>query len=222
MRLAIAIDGPAGAGKSTIAKIVGEKYNLMYINTGAMYRAVTLCAMKKDIKPENIYELCTLVDSLEMHFDKEKLILNGEDISSELTMPLISNNVSNYAAIPEVRVKLVQMQREISKKYNVIMDGRDIGTVVLKDANLKFFLTASAEQRAKRRFDELTNRGIEVNYNTILEDIIKRDYIDTNREVDPLTMAEDAIEIDSSYLNIQGVVDVISKHIDELLKSNKI
>jgi len=222
MRLAIAIDGPAGAGKSTIAKIVGEKYNLMYINTGAMYRAVTLCAMNKGIKPENIYELCSLVDSLEMHFDKEKLILNGEDISSELTMPLISNNVSNYAAIPEVRVKLVQMQREISKKYNVIMDGRDIGTVVLKDANLKFFLTASAEQRAKRRFDELINRGIEVNYNTILEDIIKRDYIDTNREVDPLTKAEDAIEIDSSYLNIHGVVDVISKHIDELLKSNKI
>jgi len=137
-------------------------------------------------------------------------------------MPLISNNVSNYAAIPEVRVNLVQMQREISKKYNVIMDGRDIGTVVLKDANLKFFLTASAEQRAKRRFDELINRGIEVNYNTILEDIIKRDYIDTNREVDPLTKAEDAIEIDSSYLNIHGVVDVISKHIDELLKSNKI
>lgn len=215
MRLAIAIDGPAGAGKSTIAKMVGEKYNLMYINTGAMYRAVTLCAMEKDIQPENIYELCSLVDSLEMHFDNEKLILNGKDISDEITMPHISNNVSNYAAIPEVRVRLVQMQREISKKYDVIMDGRDIGTVVLKDANLKFFLTASAEERAKRRYEELINRGIVVNYNTILEDIIKRDYIDTHREVDPLTKAEDAIEIDSSYLNIDGVVAVISKHIEE-------
>lgn len=217
MRMSIAIDGPAGAGKSTIAKILGEKYKLMYINTGAMYRAVALYAMNEGIKPDEIKSICDLVNSLEMHFDKDNLIVNGEDITNEITMPLISNNVSNYAAIPEVRAKLVEMQRNIAKKYSVIMDGRDIGTVVLKDANLKFFLTASAEERAKRRYEELDKRGIEVNYNNILEDIIKRDYIDTHREADPLVKAEDAIEVDSSNLDIYGVVDLISTYIDNLL-----
>lgn len=217
MRMSIAIDGPAGAGKSTIAKILGEKYNLMYINTGAMYRAVALYAMNEGIKPDEIKSICDLVNSLEMHFDKDNLIVNGEDITNEITMPLISNNVSNYAAIPEVRAKLVETQRIIAKKYSVIMDGRDIGTVVLKDANLKFFLTASAEERAKRRYEELDKRGIEVNYNDILEDIIKRDYIDTHRAADPLVKAEDAIEVDSSNLDIYGVVDLISTYIDNLL-----
>ncbi|MEG0774806.1 (d)CMP kinase [Clostridium sp.] len=217
MRMSIAIDGPAGAGKSTIAKILGEKYKLMYINTGAMYRAVALYAMNEGIKPDEIKSICDLVNSLEMHFDKDNLIVNAEDITNEITMPLISNNVSNYAAIPEVRAKLVEMQRNIAKKYSVIMDGRDIGTVVLKDANLKFFLTASAEERAKRRYEELDKRGIEVNYNNILEDIIKRDYIDTHREADPLVKAEDAIEVDSSNLDIYGVVDLISTYIDKLL-----
>jgi CMP/dCMP kinase len=216
MKMSIAIDGPAGAGKSTIAKILGEKYNLMYINTGAMYRAVALYSMNEGIKPDEIKKICDLVNSLEMHFDKDNLIVNGEDITNEITMPLISNNVSNYAAIPEVRAKLVEMQRNIARKYSVIMDGRDIGTVVLKDANLKFFLTASAEERAKRRYEELDKRGIEVNYDNILEDIIKRDYIDTHREADPLIKAEDAIEIDSSSLDIYGVVDLISNYIDNL------
>jgi CMP/dCMP kinase len=219
MKISIAIDGPAGAGKSTIAKILGEKFQLMYINTGAMYRAVTLYAMNQGIKPNQVEKLCELVDSLEMHFDNENLIVNSVDITSEITMPLISNNVSNYAAIPEIRAKLVELQRIIAEKYSVIMDGRDIGTVVLKNADLKFFLTASAEERAKRRYSELDKRGIDVNYHTILEDIIKRDYIDTHREVDPLTKADDAIEIDSSNLDIYGVVDLISKHIAKLLKN---
>lgn len=217
MKIAIAIDGPAGAGKSTIAKIIGDKYNLMYINTGAMYRAVTLCAMNEGIEPHQVEELCRLVDSLEMHFDRENLIVNGVDVTSEITMPLISNNVSNYAAIAEIRVRLVELQRNISKKYSVIMDGRDIGTVVLVDADLKFFLTASAEERARRRYEELKGRDIEVEYNTILQDIIKRDYMDTHREVDPLTKAEDAVEINSSDLDINGVVNVISDYIDKYL-----
>lgn len=217
MKLSIAIDGPAGAGKSTIAKIIGEKYNLMYINTGSMYRAVTLCAINQEVAPSEVDKLSKLVDSMDMHFDKDNLILNGVDVTSEITLPSISNKVSSYAAVPEVREKLVHLQRNIARKYNVVMDGRDIGTVVLKDAEVKFFLTASAEERAKRRYDELSARNIEVNYETILEEIIRRDYSDTHREVDPLMKAEDAIEIDSSMLDISGVVDTMSVYIDRFL-----
>lgn len=217
MRLSVAIDGPAGAGKSTIAKMVGDRFNLMYINTGAMYRAVTLMAMRNDISPMEIDKLCRLIDSLNMHFEKDDLIVNGENVGNEITMPIISNNVSNYAAIPEVREKLVKLQKEISRKYNVIMDGRDIGTVVLKDAPFKFYLTASAEERAKRRYNELNLKGVEIEYNQILSDIEKRDYIDTNRETNPLRKSEDAILIDSSNLNIDDVVALISKYIEDRL-----
>lgn len=213
MRMSVAIDGPAGAGKSTIAKIVGEKLNLMYINTGAMYRAVTYAAMKENISYEDKEKLVNLLDNLEMHFQGDKLILNGIDITSKLTMPVISNNASNYAALSLVREKLVKMQQAIAEKYDVIMDGRDIGTVVLKDSKFKFYLTASAETRAMRRYNELKEKNIEVDYDTILEDMIKRDYIDSNREVDPLTKAEDAIEIDSSNLSINQVVEIICNHI---------
>ncbi|WP_138206882.1 (d)CMP kinase [Haloimpatiens lingqiaonensis] len=218
MNISIAIDGPAGAGKSTIAKLVGDRYSLMYINTGAMYRAVTLKAMQNNIKPDNTEELVELINNLDMHFQGEKLIVNGQDVTEEIYMPIISKNVSYYSTIKEVREKLVELQRRIAQKYSVIMDGRDIGTVVLKDAKLKIFLTASAETRANRRYKELEEKGIEVNYEEILEDIKKRDYIDSNREISPLTKAEDAIEIDSSNLDIPGVVDKISYYIDGIKK----
>lgn len=217
MKLSVAIDGPAGAGKSTIAKIIGEKFNLMYINTGSMYRAVTYIALKEKVSHENLEQLEKLINKIEMHFEGDNLILNGEDITSELTLPYISNNVSNYAAVPLVREKMVEKQQEIAKKYDVIMDGRDIGTVVLKDSKFKFYLTASPETRAMRRYKELKNKNIDVDYDTILQDIIKRDYIDCNRELNPLTKAEDAIEINSSNLNIEEVVEVISKYIKEKL-----
>lgn len=213
MRISVAIDGPAGAGKSTIAKIVAKKFDLMYINTGAMYRAVTFVSMNKDLAPTQVKNICEEIDKMEMHFENDDLILNGENINERLTHPDISKNVSAYASIREVRQKLVKLQQEMSLKYNVIMDGRDIGTVVLKDAPYKFFLTATAEERAKRRFIELTEKNIEVKYEEILEDIIKRDYLDTHREVDPLTMAEDAIEIDTTGLDIDGVVNKISESI---------
>ncbi|WP_035290359.1 (d)CMP kinase [Clostridium sp. KNHs214] len=216
MNISIAIDGPAGAGKSTIAKLVGDRYSLMYINTGAMYRAVTLKAMEKNIKPENTQGLVELMNNLEMHFQGEKLIVNGQDVTDDIYMPLISKNVSYYSSIKEVREKLVELQRKISKKYSVIMDGRDIGTVVLKDAKLKIFLTASAETRANRRYKELMEKGVEVNYEEILQDIKRRDHIDSTREISPLTKAEDAIEIDSSNLDINGVVDKISCYIDKI------
>lgn len=211
MRISVAIDGPAGAGKSTIAKLVAKKFGLMYINTGAMYRAVALVANENNVHEDNIEKLCNLIDDMEMKFENDDLILNGVNIQDKITMPEISSIVSKYASIKEVRERLVNLQRNMSKKFDVIMDGRDIGTVVLKDSNNKFFLTASPEARATRRYDELTARNIEVNYNTILEDIQKRDYIDSNRAIDPLKKADDAIEIDSTNLSIEEVTQEICK-----------
>ena len=218
MRISVAIDGPAGAGKSTIAKLVGKKFDLMYINTGAMYRAVALMAERNDVKPEEVEKLVKLVDTMEMHSENDDLILNGVNVQEEITMPEISAIVSNYASIPEVRAKLVELQRNMSEKYDVIMDGRDIGTVVLKDSKFKFFLTASAEERANRRYKELTERGLEVNYDEILSEIIRRDTIDSTREVDPLRKADDAIEIDSSNYNINEVTEIICNYIENILK----
>lgn len=217
MRISVAIDGPAGAGKSTIAKLVAKNFNLMYINTGAMYRAVALVAKESNIGDTDVESLCNLIDSLNMKFVNDDLYLNDENIQDKITMPEISAIVSKYASIKEVRSKLVDLQREMSKRYDVIMDGRDIGTVVLKDSKFKFFLTATPEARAERRYKELKNRGLAVDYSTILEDIIKRDYIDSNREVDPLRKAEDAIEIDTTNLSIDEVVEKISLSI----KNNK-
>ncbi|AGF57059.1 cytidylate kinase [Clostridium saccharoperbutylacetonicum] len=213
MKISVAIDGPAGAGKSTIAKLVGKEYNLMYINTGAMYRAVALKAAENNLSPEQINEICSIVNDMEMHFENDDLILNGENVQDQITTPEISNIVSNYASIPEVRTMLVKLQRDMSYKFNVIMDGRDIGTVVLEDANFKFFLTASPEERANRRFKELNNRNIECSYDQILQDIIERDYKDTHRATDPLRKADDAIEIDTTSLDINGVVRTISEYI---------
>ena len=213
MKLAVAIDGPAGAGKSTIAKILGKKFNLMYINTGAMYRAVTFVAMKNNIAPTDIETLCSEVKKMEMHFENDELYLNGENINDRLTLPDISKNVSEYAAIKEVRTLLVDLQRNMAQKYDSIMDGRDIGTVVLKDAKYKFFLTATPEERADRRYKEFKEKHLDVKYEDILEDIKKRDYYDTHREVDPLRKADDAVQIDTTGLDIDGVVNKISKYI---------
>jgi CMP/dCMP kinase len=221
LNFSVAIDGPAGAGKSTIAKIVACKFNLMYINTGAMYRAVTFKALEQNISYTNKESLMKLIDNLEMHFQNDDMIVNGENINSQISLPLISNNVSNYAAIPEVRQKLVTLQQRIAVKYCVVMDGRDIGTVVLKNAPIKFFLTASAEERARRRYTELSAKGIVVDFNGILNDIIKRDYIDSHREIDPLKKAEDAIEIDSSYMCVDDVVNKMSEYIRDFLEKNK-
>ncbi|AJG99549.1 MULTISPECIES: (d)CMP kinase [Clostridium] len=213
MKISVAIDGPAGAGKSTIAKLVSKRFDLMYINTGAMYRAVALKAQEQNLEPENVQEICNIIKTMEMHFENDDLILNGENIQDKITTPNISSIVSGYASISEVRAILVKLQREMSSKFSVIMDGRDIGTVVLKDANFKFFLTASPEQRATRRFKELQERNIECSYDQILKDIIDRDYKDTHRATDPLKKAEDAIEIDSTNLDINGVVNVIAEYI---------
>nr|WP_187117410.1 (d)CMP kinase [Clostridium amazonitimonense] len=219
LRLSVAIDGPAGAGKSTIAKLLAKDFNLMYINTGAMYRAVTLMALSTNVSSEDIDGLCDLIDKMDMYFNKDRLILNNQDVEEKITSPEISKKVSEFAALPEVRKKLVKLQQNMSKQYDVIMDGRDIGTVVLKEAPFKFFLTASPEERANRRYKELVNKGLKVEYEDILKDIINRDYLDSNRKTDPLRKAEDAIEIDTTGLNIDGVVNKISEHIKSFLVS---
>lgn len=213
LKISVAIDGPAGAGKSTIAKLVGKEYNLMYINTGAMYRAVALKAKENGLSSDKVDEICALISKMEMHFENDDLVVDGENIQEKITMPEISNIVSSYASIPEVRSMLVKLQRDMSNKFDVIMDGRDIGTVVLKDASFKFFLTASADERANRRFKELQKRNIECSYDQILKDIIDRDYKDTHRPTDPLKKADDAIEIDSTKLDINGVVEKINEYI---------
>ena len=209
MKICDAIEGPAWAGKSTIAKLVAKEFNLMYINTGAMYRAVALRAKENNLNPENVEEIVNIIKDMKMKFENDDLILDGENIQDKITMPEISSMVSAYASIPEVRKMLVELQRGMSKEFNVIMDGRDIGTVVLKDSPFKFFLTATAEERADRRYKELQQRNIECNYDEILKDIIERDYKDSHRAVDPLKKADDAMEVDTTGLNIQEVTNVI-------------
>lgn len=217
MKLNVAIDGPAGAGKSTIAKLIGKRYNLMYINTGAMYRAVTLTALKCGVSYKDVPDLIEIIKGMEMHFENDDLYLNGNNVQEEITTPYISKNVSDYAAVSEVRKMMVSLQQQMGQKYSVIMDGRDIGTVVLKDAAVKFFLTASAEERAKRRYKELTDKGINVLYEDVLNDIIRRDDIDSNRKTDPLKKADDAVLVDCSYLSIEEVVNLLSSYIDKVI-----
>lgn len=218
MRISVAIDGPAGAGKSTIAKLVAKEFDLMYINTGAMYRAVALKSNENGLTPNKVNDICALIEGMDMEFVNDDLVLNGVNIQNEITLPEISGIVSDYASIPEVRAKLVELQREMSKKFNVIMDGRDIGTVVLKEAPFKFFLTATPEERANRRFKELKERNIDCQYEVILKDIIERDYKDSHREVDPLRKADDAIEVDTTGLNIMEVTEKINSVISNNIK----
>lgn len=209
MKTAVAIDGPASSGKSTVAKIVADKLNFEYINTGAMYRAITLIALENNIKPEDNALLIKMADSLEMHFEKGNLIVDGENLSGKLSTVEIGKNVSFYSEVPEIREILVKIQRNISLNYNVVMDGRDIGTHVLKNAKYKFFLTADAKERAKRRYKELKDKKVNVIYDDILSDIIKRDYIDSHRKINPLKKADDAVEIDTTNLSIDMVADKI-------------
>lgn len=209
MRISVAIDGPAGAGKSTIAKLVAKEFNLMYINTGAMYRAVALVARENNIEYTDIEGLCNLIDTLEMRFENDDLILNDINVQEQITMPEISAIVSKYASIQEVRSKLVKLQRDMSNKFDVIMDGRDIGTVVLPNADVKVYLTASSKVRAERRFEELRAKGVECDIDVIEKDIIERDYRDMNRDIAPLKQADDATLLDSSNMTIEEVADAI-------------
>lgn len=207
----IAIDGPGGAGKSTIAKMVAEKMNMEYIDTGAMYRAIGWMFSKNNVNTKDSAEVQAVLDRTVIDFDNGKIFLNGEDVSGEIRTPEISKAASVCSKLPEVRSKLVALQREIAEGKSVVMDGRDIGTNVLPNAEVKIFLTADPMVRAKRRYDQLLESGKEADLNSIFEDIKERDYQDTHRELNPLQQAEDAVLLDTSDMTINQVLDEIMK-----------
>lgn len=213
----VAIDGPAGAGKSTAAKAAAEKLGFIYVDTGALYRTVGVNALRKGIDPKDAEKVkATLADidvSLGFVDGSQHVFLNGEDVSEEIRLPASSMAASDVSAIPEVREFLLSLQRDIAKKNNCLMDGRDIGTVILPDAQYKFFFTASAEIRADRRCKELKEKGIPADYETVLSEIKQRDYNDSHRKTAPLKQADGAVLIDSSNMTIEEAVDKIVSYI---------
>ena len=205
----IAIDGPSGAGKSTIAKRVAAELAIDYIDTGAMYRAVGLKMLRLGIPMEENETLFEMLGNTDVDFSEGRVYLDGEDVSDLIRTQEVSKAASDCSAFATVRRKLVELQQAMGKRKSVIMDGRDIGTVVLKDAEYKFYLTATAEERAMRRFKELQAKGSTDTYEKVLEDVDKRDYNDMHRNVDPLRQAEDAVLIDSTNMSIEEVVDFV-------------
>ncbi|MBQ4536356.1 MAG: (d)CMP kinase [Lachnospiraceae bacterium] len=209
----VAIDGPAGAGKSTIAKAVAKKLGLIYVDTGAMYRAMALFMLREGVDPqdaESISEKCKEADITIIYENGEQVVLlNGENVNAYLRTEEVGNMASVTSVQPAVRVKLVELQQALAKKSDCIMDGRDIGTCVLPNAQAKIYLTASSKVRAKRRFDELTAKGESCDIEKIQRDIEERDYRDMNREHSPLKQAEDAVLVDSSDMSIEEVVATI-------------
>ena len=204
----IAIDGPAGSGKSTIAKLIAEDLGLVYLDTGAMYRLVTLKALNDGILGD-FEKIKKMLDNLNIDIKENGFYLDNVDVSDEIRKPIVSENVSDIAAIREVREKMVDLQRKFSESKNVILDGRDIGTVVFPNANVKIFLVADAKERANRRYKELVKKGENVKIEEIYENILKRDEIDSTRKESPLKKAEDAIEVDTTSKNIEEVKNEI-------------
>ena len=218
--LVIAIDGFSSTGKSSISKVVADTLGLIHIDTGAMYRAITLFGLRnfKDKKQEiDLPKLLQNLNEISLEFrensGKLEIYLNGENVSKEIRTTEVSDSVSFIAKQPEVRERLVVLQRDIAEKQGVIMDGRDIGTVVLPNADYKFFLTASADERARRRFLELQSLGIETTIEEVKQNLIERDRIDSEREISPLKQAEDAILIDNTNLNKEETIDLILSYI---------
>ncbi len=217
-KLSVAIDGPAGAGKSTVAKQVANRLNLVYIDTGAMYRAVTLKALRGGVDLDRQEELTGLARQSRIDLvggTPQKVFLDGEDVTEEIRTPEVSRSVSLVAMVPGVREVLVEQQRRLAQETGVVMDGRDIGAVVLPQAQAKFFLTASAEERACRRAKELMDKGYTIDITGLTEEIRERDQLDSNRAVSPLVPAEDAIIIDSSGMTVEEVVHRIVTEIKQ-------
>ena len=212
--LVIAVDGPAGAGKSTIAKIIAENLKINYIDTGAMYRAITYKCLKNNIDINNEEEVSNLAKKTNIDFKNNNIYLDGKILTDEIRTIEVSNNVSNVAKIKEVRYLMVDVQREIGKRSSVILDGRDIGSYVFPNADYKFFLIATPQERGQRRFIELSKKGYKVTLEEIIKDIVKRDEIDSNREFAPLIKAKDAIEIDTTGKTIDEVVDIVISKIN--------
>ncbi len=219
--ISVAIDGPAGAGKSTIAKTVSKKLGFIYVDTGALYRTIGLKFMNEGYDEDLNCDINKILEGTRVDIKfidgEQRVFLNGEDVSELIRTPKASLMASAVSAKPEVRAFLLEMQRRLARENNVIMDGRDIGTVVLPNATVKIFLTASAEERANRRYKELTEKGMEVNYDEVLADIEKRDYNDSHRAIAPLKPAEDSVLADTSKCNLEQSVELILSIINERL-----
>ena len=218
----IAIDGPSGAGKSSLAKKISAAYHFLYLDTGAIYRTVGLAAFRAGIDRHSEEELSSILPGLkiEIRYDDtglQRMFLNGEDVSEAIRMPEISLCASDVSALPVCRAYLLEMQRRFAREYNVIVDGRDIGTVVLPDADLKIYLTASSEERAKRRLLELEQKGVKTTFDEVLKDIEQRDYQDIHRDIAPLRRAEDAVEVDTSHLDREQSFEALCSLIESRL-----
>ncbi len=220
MSIAIALDGPAGAGKSSIARRAAKALGYIYVDTGALYRTVGLAAMRNNVEPKPSAELEHLLASIhvELTFNEtgeQIVLLDGEDVSGEIRTSEASKMASNISAVPAVRAYLLDLQRDMAKTNNVIMDGRDIGTVVLPDAKVKIFLTASPEARAQRRYKEMVEKGMDVQYESVLKDVMERDYNDMHREIAPLKPAEGSITVDTTELDFEQSIDAVINVIKE-------
>ncbi len=214
--IAIAIDGPAAAGKSTVAKIVAKLLNFTYIDTGAMYRAFTQAVIKKGLDPKSEEQAVTLIDGISIELNEDgTVICNGEDVTKIIREPLISGNVSYIAAMKPVRLALVELQRKMAAKKSVVMDGRDIGTYVLPNADVKIYQIASVETRAIRRYEENLEKGIKCTLEDVQADVRKRDYIDSHREFAPLKAAPDSVLIDTSFMTIDQAVEAVLRVVYE-------
>lgn len=218
----IAVDGPSGAGKSTMAKKLARALGFLYVDTGAIYRTLGLFALRQGISPEDEAAVSKLLPMVSIRLDYgedwvQKMYLNGEDVTDAIRTPEVSTAASQISAIPGVRDFLMDMQRDLAKQGNVIMDGRDIGTVVLPDADVKIFLTASAEDRARRRFEELAARGSRTDYETVLADIRERDHRDSTRSAAPLRQAEDALLVDTTGNSMEESFEVLLQTVREKL-----
>lgn len=219
---AIAVDGPAGAGKSTLAKRVAAAYHFLYLDTGAIYRTVGLAALRRGIDRKNDDALQAILPDvhIEIRFDEnvtQRMFLNGEDVSEAIRLPEISLCASEVSALPSCRAFLLEMQRDFARKNNVIIDGRDIGTVVLPNADLKIYLTASSTERARRRLLEMQEKGVETDFETVLREIEERDWQDMHREIAPLCKAEDAVLVDTSELDLQESFEALCALVEEKL-----
>lgn len=218
--ISVAIDGPSGAGKSTLARSAASALGYLYVDTGAIYRTVALSAVRRGIDPSDARRLVPTLNELDIRLEYaadglQHMYLNGEDVTTQIRIHEISQHASTVSAIPEVRAFLLELQRDLARKNNVIMDGRDIGTVVLPDADVKIFLTASAQARATRRHLELQQRGQNAEFDTVLQDIIRRDEQDTNRPIAPLRQAEDAVLLDTTDLTLEESLQAILTTIKE-------